>query len=69
MNVGGLRELYSDPDTVFVVTMISDAMQRGVRHFKVDGTPLGNVDDVIEALASDGEVLMDANGSKDCPRH
>jgi hypothetical protein len=69
MNVGGLRELYSDPDTVFVVTMISDAMQRGVRHFKVDGTPLGRLDEVIDALAADGEILMDTALSADDPRH
>ena len=36
-----LRDVYSDPDTMFVVSVISEAMQRGVRHFKLDGTPLG----------------------------
>jgi hypothetical protein len=64
-----LRDIYSDPDTMFVVSVISDAMRRGVRHFKLDGTPLGRLNEIIDALAEDGEILMDAGGSKDCPRH
>lgn len=64
-----LRDIYSDPDTIFVVSVISDAMQRGVRHFKLDGTPLGRLNEVIDALAQDGEILMDAYGSKACPGH
>jgi hypothetical protein len=64
-----LRDVYSDPDTMFVVSVISEAMQRGVRHFKLDGTPLGRLNEIIDALAEDGEILMDADGSKDCPRH
>ena len=64
-----LRDIYSDPDTIFVVSVISDAMQRGVRHFRLDGTPLGRLNEIIDALAEDGEILMDADGSKDCPRH
>ena len=64
-----LRDIYSDADTMFVVSVISDAMQRGVRHFKVDGTPLGRLNDIIDALAEDGEILMDSDGSQDCPRH
>jgi hypothetical protein len=64
-----LRDIYSDPDTMFVVSVISDAMQRGVRHFKLDGTPLGRLNEIIDALAQDGEILMDAEGSESCPRH
>jgi len=64
-----LRDVYSDPDTMFVVSVISEAMQRGVRHFKLDGTPLGRLNEIIDALAEDGEILMDADVSKDCPRH
>ena len=64
-----VRALYSDMDTLFVVSVISDAMRRGVRHFKVDGTPLGRLNDVIDALASDGEILMDTALSADDPRH
>jgi hypothetical protein len=64
-----VRALYSDMDTLFVVSVISDAMRRGVRHFKVDGTPLGRLNDVIDALAADGEILMDTALSADDPRH
>jgi hypothetical protein len=64
-----VRDLYSDMDTLFVVSVISDAMRRGVRHFKVDGTPLGRLDEVIDALAADGEILMDTALSSDDPRH
>ena len=64
-----IRDIYSDTDTIFVVSVISDAMRRGVRHFKVDGTPLGRLNDIIEALAADGEVLMDMDGSKEDPKH
>lgn len=64
-----VRDLYSDMDTLFVVSVISDAMKRGVRHFKLDGTPLGRLNEVIDALASDGEVLMDTALSREDPRH
>jgi hypothetical protein len=64
-----VRAIYSDMDTLFVVSVISDAMRRGVRHFKVDGTPLGRLNDVIDALAADGEILMDTALSADDPRH
>ena len=64
-----VRALYSDMDTLFVVSVISDAMRRGVRHFKVDGTPLGRLNEVIDALAADGEILMDTALSADDPRH
>ncbi|MBI2963170.1 MAG: hypothetical protein HYY35_05395 [Deltaproteobacteria bacterium] len=67
--LNNLRDIYSDPDTIFVVSVISDAMQRGVRHFKLDGTPLGRLNEVINALAEDGEILMDPDGSQDCARH
>ncbi len=63
------NSIFSDTDTLFVISVISDAMRRGVRHFKVDGTPLGRLNDVIDALASDGEILMDADGSRACPYH
>lgn len=67
--LSNMRDIYSDPDTLFVVGVISEAMQRGVRHFKLDGTPLGRLNDVIDALAEDGEILMDADGSRACPYH
>ena len=64
-----MRDIYSDTDTLFVVSVISDAIRRGVRHFKMDGTPLGRLNEVIDALASDGEILMDTGGSVDAPSH
>ena len=69
MQLNDIRDLYTDTDTLFVVTVISDAMRRGVRHFKLDGTPLGRLNEIVDALAEDGEVLMDMDGSQDDPRH
>ncbi|MEA2625008.1 MAG: hypothetical protein QOD06_1053 [Candidatus Binatota bacterium] len=64
-----MRDIYSDPDTLFVVSVISDAMRRGVKHFKLDGTPLARLNEVIDALAKDGEILMDTVGAFDAPSH
>ena len=64
-----IRDLYTDTDTLFVVTVISDAMRRGVKHFKLDGTPLGRLNDIVDALAEDGEVLMDMEGCEEDPKH
>ncbi len=46
-------------ETLFLLTELSDAMQRGVRHYKLDGTPLDKVNNVIEALIFEGEVFFD----------
>ena len=46
-------------ETVFLVVELSDAMKRGVRHFRLDGTPLDRVNKVVEALIFDGEVFFD----------
>jgi len=62
-------DLYNDLDTVFVITVISDTLRRGVRHFRLDGTPLARLNDVVQALTEDGEVLMDTDGSEDETRH
>ncbi|MGH7821091.1 MAG: hypothetical protein ACREQ9_15105 [Candidatus Binatia bacterium] len=69
MQLNDIRDLYTDTDTLFVVTVISDAMRRGVRHFKLDGTPLARLNDIVDALAEDGEVLMDMDGSQEDPKH
>jgi hypothetical protein len=34
-------------------------MKRGVRHYKLDGTPLDRLNNVVEALIFDGEVFFD----------
>jgi hypothetical protein len=52
-----------------VVSVISDAMRRGVRHFKLDGSPLARLNEVIDALAKDGEILMDTAGASTATSH
>lgn len=49
----------SSYDTLFLLTELSDAMQRGVRHYKLDGTPLDKLNNVVEALIFEGEVFFD----------
>jgi hypothetical protein len=34
-------------------------MKRGVRHYKLDGTPLDKLNNVVEALIFEGEVFFD----------
>lgn len=46
-------------DTVLLLAELSDAMKRGVRHYKTDGTPLDKVNNVVEALIFEGEVFFD----------
>jgi len=51
-------------ETLFLLVELSDAMKRGVRHYKLDGTPLDRLNGVVEALIFDGEVFFDeANSS------
>jgi len=49
----------SSYDTLFLLSELSDAMQRGVRHYKLDGTPLDRLNNVVEALIFEGEVFFD----------
>jgi hypothetical protein len=46
-------------DTLFLLIELSDAMKRGVRHYKLDGTPLDRLNNVVEALIFEGEVFFD----------
>ena len=46
-------------ETLFLITELSDAMRRGVRHYKVDGTPLDCLNNIVEALIFDGEIFFD----------
>ncbi len=46
-------------ETLFLLVELSDAMKRGVRHYKLDGTPLDQLNKVVEALIFDGEVFFD----------
>lgn len=50
-------------ETLFFLVELSDAMKRGVRHYKLDGTPLDRLNNVVEALIFDGEVFYDEAGS------
>ena len=49
----------SSYDTLFLLAELSDAMKRGVRHYKLDGTPLDKLNNVVEALIFEGEVFFD----------
>jgi hypothetical protein len=46
-------------ETLFLLVELSDAMKRGVRHYRLDGTPLDRLNTVVEALIFDGEVFFD----------
>jgi len=46
-------------ETLFLLVELSDAMKRGVRHYRLDGTPLDRLNNVVEALIFDGEVFFD----------
>lgn len=46
-------------ETIFLLAELSDAMRRGVRHYKLDGTPLDRLNNVVNALIFDGEVFYD----------
>ena len=52
-------DFHSSYETVFLLVELSDAMKRGVRHFRLDGTPLERLNNVVEALIFDGEVFFD----------
>lgn len=46
-------------ETLFLLVELSDAMKRGVRHYKQDGTPIDELNSVIETLIFEGEVFFD----------
>ena len=50
-------------DTVFRLFELSDAMKRGVRLYRLDGTRLNQFNEVVEALIFDGEVVFDDSTS------
>lgn len=56
-------------DTLFLLLELSDAMRRGVRHYRLDGTPLVQLNSVVEALLFDGEVFFDDACSAAPVRH
>ena len=52
-------DFHSSYETLFLLVELSDAMKRGVRHYRLDGTPLDRLNNVVEALIFDGEVFFD----------
>lgn len=46
-------------ETLFLLAELSDAMKRGVRHYKLDGTPLTCLNNVVQALIFEGEIFFD----------
>jgi hypothetical protein len=46
-------------ETLFLLAELSDAMKRGVRHYKLDGTPLTRLNNVVQALIFEGEIFFD----------
>jgi hypothetical protein len=46
-------------ETLFLLVELSDAMRRGVRHYKQDGTPLDRLNTVVETLIFEGEIFYD----------
>jgi hypothetical protein len=52
-------DLRTSCETLFLLTELSDAMKRGVRHYKLDGTPLTCLNTVVQALIFGGEIFFD----------
>lgn len=49
----------SSYDTVFLLAELADAIRRGVCYFSLGGRPLGDLNEVINALVTDGEIAFD----------
>ncbi len=52
-------DFHTSYETLFLLTELSDAMKRGVRHYKLDGTPLTCLNTVVQALIFEGEIFFD----------
>ena len=59
----------SSYDTVFLVVELSDAIRRGVFYYSLQGDPLLNLNDVLNALVCDGEVAFDDDHAEDPVGH
>jgi len=58
-------DIRNSSETMFFMMELSDAMKRGVRHYKLDGTPLERLETLVEALIFEGEIFFDdAQSSK-----
>ena len=52
-------DFHTSYETLFLLAELSDAMKRGVRHYKLDGTPLTCLNNVVNALIFEGEIFFD----------
>ena len=52
-------DFQTSPETLFLLAELSDAMKRGVRHYKLDGTALTSLNNVVKALIFEGEIFFD----------
>jgi hypothetical protein len=52
-------DFHTSPETLFLLAELSDAMKRGVRHYKLDGTALTSLNNVVKALIFEGEIFFD----------
>jgi hypothetical protein len=53
------------PDTEakarLLIEIVSASLAKGIKHTRLDGTPLTTVKEVVEALLEDGEIIIDAD--------
>ena len=56
-------DIRTSEETMFHLIILSDAMKRGVRLYRSDGTRLDRLNRVVEALIFDGEVFFDDSRS------
>jgi len=59
----------SSYDTLFLVVELSDAIRRGVNYASLAGDPLDTLNEVLDALLSDGEILFDDEQSSQPVSH
>ena len=59
----------SSYDTVFLVVELGDAIRRGVSYYSIGGDPLLSLNEVLNALVSDGEVAFDDDLAEDPVGH
>ena len=62
-----LRE--SSYDTIFLITELSDAIRRGVSYYSMSGNHLTSVNEVLNALITDGEVAYEDDEAAELIAH
>ncbi|MFQ5477596.1 MAG: hypothetical protein ACE5E4_03160 [Candidatus Binatia bacterium] len=56
-------------DTMFLIVELADAIRRGVVYYRLNGSPLDSLNDVIDALVEDGEVIFEDDSADGPIRH